>query len=75
MPASPERHRRYGQRTAFLRQRIGAAKLTIGSVRRNKGLPQLNQRGQEKVNIQRHLHRMAHNIEKLAYSGWSQSRG
>lgn len=57
---------------ALYSQRIGTAEPVFGNLRHNKRLKRLTLRGKDKVNAQWHLFCMAHNIEKLAHSGWRQ---
>ena len=51
-------------------RRIGTVEPVFGNIQHNKRLTRLKLRGREKVNARWRLYCMAHNIEKLANSGW-----
>ena len=64
---SPAGRMRYGRRFATVEP-------VFGNVRHNKGLDRFTLRGQEKVDTQRKLFCLVHNIEKLAHHGSAQWR-
>ena len=49
---------------------IGTVEPVFANLRHNKRLTRVTLRGRDKVNAQWHLYCLAHNIEKLAGSGW-----
>ncbi|MEO7520820.1 MAG: transposase [Gemmatimonas sp.] len=54
------------------RERFGAVEPVFANVCYNKGLARLTLRSRGKVNAQRKLFCLVHNIEKLAHSGYGQ---
>ena len=56
-------------------QRFGTVELVFANIQHNKRLTRLNHRGRAKVNTQRHLYCMVHNIEKLSKTGLGQPKG
>ena len=64
---SPKGRIEYGRRFATVEP-------VFGNLRYNKGLDRFTLRGQKKVDAQWKLFCLVHNIEKLAYNGYAQSR-
>ena len=56
-------------------QRMGIVEPVFGNVRYAKGLDRFTLRGSVKVNIQRKLWGMLHNIEKILTAGWRNGAG
>jgi hypothetical protein len=51
-------------------QRIATVEPVFANIRRSKRLQRFDLRGKVKVNTQRHLYCLVHNIEKLTNSAW-----